>query len=568
MAIPDDLVELVRASARIEEVVAHRVQVGPVKRGVALCLCPFHDDKTPSLRLDTRENRYKCWSCGASGNAIQFVMDYDRVTFPEALHTIAAEAGMDLEAMIRARAPAPSESEKAARLLKRNMYKAMAEAHAAYRASLASSAEATAYLRAQRGLSETVIEAFQLGYAPDDFGFISRKTLRADWLKEAALEAGLCQKSDNGHQYDLLRGRITYPFLNEKGEPIAFSARNFGDTEGKGPKYLNTADSPLFFKSKCVFGLYQSKSLAREKDFWIVSEGQHDVISAWAHGLPAAGGSTNHISEDQARLLFRHARELVMVLDGDTAGRDGLRASLLNIAGLLSADRYASVVCLPAGQDLDGLLEQKGLDGFTPLFESRASFSDFVTAQAVEAAHGTVGGEALPRAVRELRVWAEKIADGAVLAGVVQKTAEALSLPFETLDALVAGGQTDDVARLEQLIRDEPVMTLIYAGAIDKAAQARIAGASLLQEHGGAREVVLTLLEELAARHCCTPSDLTVPLHANLEELRPFGAVVGSHSPLLMEIAGQATTAAIALLDAFRPEPEAPSPAAHRELAG
>lgn len=322
-------------------------------------LCPFHDDRSPSLAVVTHKGNgfYKCFACGASGNAIDFVMEYLKLDFPSALRLLAAKAGIALAERTERR-EAPDEREAVAlanRLALRY-----------YRRSLAGDDAAAARDEiAKRGFTDAIVESFQLGYAPDRRDALQQNLKSAErHAREsggtpppplaAFTAAGLVRDSRGGGPVDLLRHRLVFPILDEFGRCIAFGGRKLRAEDE--PKYLNSPESPIFHKSRSLYGIHAAKRAIIERGTAIVTEGYTDVIACHAAGVTNAVATLGTaLTREHARVLRRLCTTVVLLFDGDDAG---MRAADRAVEVFMAEPVDVKICTLPDGEDPDDTLRR------------------------------------------------------------------------------------------------------------------------------------------------------------------------------------------------------------------
>ena len=330
-------------------------------------LCPWHDDHNPSLELNPERQSYKCWSCGAGGDVFDFVQNYEHVDFPEALRMLADRAGIVLE---KPSAAAPVRSGPS----KTDLYAVNAWAEGVFARALAESVEASAYLRG-RGLSTASAEQFRLGYAPPARGWLlglaRRQGLGMDVLEQAGL-AG--RPGDGGPVRERFRGRLIFPIHDERGRTVGFGGRILPEAEraladqGKHvAKYLNTPETPLFHKRTLLYAADLARPASRQAGWVAVVEGYTDVIAAHQVGLAHVVATLGTaLSADHLRGLRRLAERVVLVFDGDEAGRSAADRSLELFLG---SELDLRVLTLPAGVDPCEFLLKDGAGAFRDLAE-------------------------------------------------------------------------------------------------------------------------------------------------------------------------------------------------------
>ena len=369
--IPREFIDNLIARVDIVDLIDARVPLKQAGKNYQ-ARCPFHNEKTPSFSVNREKQFYHCFGCGASGNAISFLMDYERQTFVEAVETLAETLGVDIPRETRGGDQHGQEVGLAP------LYQVQGQAADFYALQLREHPEAARardYLR-RRGLSEDIILHFNRGDAPPGWRSLPA-TLPADLL----LASGLAISKEAGSFYDRFRDRIMFPIRDRRGRVVGFGGRVMGDDT---PKYLNSPETPTFKKHREVYGLYELLSTRNKPERIVVVEGYMDVIALAQHGVTYAiatlGTAT---SSDHAELLFRYAPELVFCFDGDNAGRKAawkaLEASLPALRDGLSLRFYM----LSKEHDPDtqvrfpDLLHKDGKEGFERRLDMATPLSDY-----------------------------------------------------------------------------------------------------------------------------------------------------------------------------------------------
>jgi DNA primase len=328
-----DIVDLIGSSVRLE-------RKGKSYKG----LCPFHADKKPSFDVSPDTGRYNCWSCGEKGDIFTWVMKTQNVEFPEALRTLAKIAGVTLSERSRGADPSQKEAFEGA----------MAEAQAFFREQLENSVAAKAYC-ARRGLPDDVLQAWGIGYAPEGGDALTARLKRKGFALADCKTLFLVDQNASGGFYDKFRGRLMFPIWNEKGELVAFGGRIIGPGE---PKYINSSDTPLYRKSRVLYGMNRARADLQKSRKAVLVEGYLDVIACHRAGVTSALASLGTaLSEDQGRLLKRWVEEVVILYDSDAAGQKAADrgSKILAAEGL-----KVRVALMPDGEDPDTLLATLG----------------------------------------------------------------------------------------------------------------------------------------------------------------------------------------------------------------
>ncbi|WP_374338178.1 DNA primase [Leeia sp.] len=358
--IPQSFIDDLLARADIVSVVDRYVPLKKTGINYSAC-CPFHQEKSPSFTVSPSKQFYHCFGCGAHGDALRFVMEYQGLGFIDAVKQLAADYGMTV----------PDVREEQAQQFKATvspLIDVLQQASQHFRQQLKQSPEAIAYLKG-RGLTGEVAARFGLGYAPDDWQGLAK--VFADYPTRSALvESGLVIDNEQGRRYDRFRDRVMFPIHNAKGQIIGFGGRVMGKGE---PKYLNSPETPLFQKGHELYGLYQARQAIKQAGKVLVVEGYMDVVALAQYGVEYAvatlGTST---TADHLHKLFRHSERLVFCFDGDNAGRKAAWRALENALPQLNDAVRLEFLFLPEGEDPDSLVRQIGKAGFEQKLEAEA----------------------------------------------------------------------------------------------------------------------------------------------------------------------------------------------------
>jgi DNA primase len=281
-------------------------------------LCPFHKEKTPSFMVSPDRQIWHCFGCGQGGDVFGFLMKHDNLEFYEALKVLAEKAGVELKAI------SPADQREFGVLYDLNQ-----AAADFFKTSLGQSAAGREYLLS-RGLRKETIENFSIGFAPNNFEDLTLRLINAGFDVKDAVRAGLTIRSEKGKYFDRFRGRIMFPLLNNFGKVIGFSGRILPQFEGgETAKYLNSPETPIFSKSRVVFGLYQAREAIRESGSIVLMEGQMDVVMSQQDGVKnAVATSGTALTPDHLRTLKRFSNNLVLCFDNDEAGKQAMERSI------------------------------------------------------------------------------------------------------------------------------------------------------------------------------------------------------------------------------------------------
>ncbi len=325
--------------------------------------CPFHTEKTPSFSVNRNKQFFHCFGCGASGNAISFLMDFSHLDFVEAVEDLAAFTGIDVP---RESLGYQAESKKDDL---NSLYVVMEQVAAFYVEQLRVSPKAIDYLKA-RGIKGEIARDFMLGYAPDKWGALSGR-----FSQKLLIEAGVMARKDDGQAYDRFRGRIMFPIRDKRARIIGFGGRVLDDSL---PKYLNSPETSLFHKGKEVYGLYELLQKNSKPQRILIVEGYMDVIALAQYGIDyAVAALGTAASQAHLDLLFRFSSELVFCFDGDRAGREAAWRAIASVFPSLKGGRQIRIMLLPQNHDPDSLVREEGLDKFTERIQSAQVLSDY-----------------------------------------------------------------------------------------------------------------------------------------------------------------------------------------------
>ncbi|MDX1448626.1 MAG: DNA primase, partial [Acidimicrobiia bacterium] len=331
MAFSDEDRDRIRAAVNIADLVAELTTVKRSGRN-HMAVCVFHQEKTPSMSLDVARGLYKCHGCHAAGDIFTFVQETQGLTFPEAMEWLARRAGIQLT-------EDPAAAKRAGRRKALvDVSRAALEFYHARLMSAADAGQARAYLRS-RGYDADTVADFKLGYAPggDRSDHLVRELRSRGFQDRVMIEAGLARKGRGGGSYDYFRDRLMFPTWDIQGEVVGFGGRILGDGQ---PKYLNTPETPIYKKSRLLYGLDRARREIQRAGYAVVVEGYTDVISLHRHGLPLAVATNGTaLGDDHFELLRRFTERIVLAFDADAAGsRAARRGESLDIPVRLDLD--------------------------------------------------------------------------------------------------------------------------------------------------------------------------------------------------------------------------------------
>lgn len=358
MRFPPSFIERLRSHFLMSEVIGRRIPIKKHGREFQ-GLCPFHNEKTPSFTINDEKGFYHCFGCGAHGDAIEFVRKFERLSYPETIETLAREAGMALPQLSHEEAHKIEQA--------KTQYDILEMATQWFEKQLLTAGGMTArdYLD-KRGLKPETLRQFRIGYAPDDRTGLFKHLKATGFSEQLMVEAGLIIAPEDGPPYDRFRGRVMFPIRNSSGKIIAFGGRLIVSTTNKNlPKYLNSPETPLFKKGDILFNLDLAKRPAREGNMVAVMEGYMDVVSTWQSGIHIATATLGTaVTPEHLRLLWQVAKEPVLCLDGDAAGKRAMLRAAEIALPLLKPGYSLRFAILPAGEDPDSFVQKHGKAAF------------------------------------------------------------------------------------------------------------------------------------------------------------------------------------------------------------
>lgn len=474
--IPQSFIDELIARADIVELIGARVPLKKAGHEYKAC-CPFHDEKTPSFWVSPDKQFYHCFGCGAHGTALGFLMEYDRLSFPEAVEELASRLGLVVPHEGGRPEGGPGGAAAGGNAERSGaLYDLLARVADHFHAGFSRSERARSYAN-QRGLTAPIIERFGIGYAADSWNDLLRRfgssesavrDLAAAGLiierdananREAAAaassgagdgSAGSAGSAGSGssegsggsadgsaaHHYDRFRDRLMFPIRDTRGRVIAFGGRVLGQGE---PKYLNSPETALFHKGQELYGLYESRLARQTLKRLLVVEGYMDVVRLHQHGLAYAVATLGTATTaDQVRRAFRLVSEIVFAFDGDRAGRAAAWRALQAVLPEARAGREIRFLFLPDGEDPDSLVGREGGERFEERVAAAMPLSEYFVAHlAAEADVTHADGKA--RFIALARPLLERIAPGVYRELLIERIASALRLPVERIQPWLAG---------------------------------------------------------------------------------------------------------------------------------
>lgn len=374
--MPEEVIEEIRSRCNIVDVIRGFIPIKKAGGGVWKALCPFHNEKTPSFTISEQRGRYHCFGCGAGGDAFKFIMEWEKVDFPNAIHLLAAKCGVIIPEKTYSN---PQERQQAQQRAGRReqLYKINTEFAEWYALLLKNNPNwpVSQYLT-NRGIPPEIAQKFQLGAAPDswDASLVHGKEL--NFSEEELIESGIAlQNEESKRVYDRFRNRLIFPIWNEQGRVVGFSARTI-EKELQGAKYVNSPETPVFKKSNILYALPLARKAIQARNMVILCEGQLDTIAMHRAGLECTvAPQGTAFTDEQARILKRYTDRVYLAFDSDSAGQ---KATGRALELLLPLDFEIKVIRFPEGSDPDEIYKNSGEDGINKLVDEAIDMLDFL----------------------------------------------------------------------------------------------------------------------------------------------------------------------------------------------
>lgn len=426
--ISQKTIDEIFATMRIEEVVGDYVSLR--KQGQSYVgICPFHDDKNPSMHVTPRLGIYKCFVCGAAGNAVNFLMNHEKISYPEALELLAKKYNIPIEYDHQ-----ETQEQKEQRTERESLYLVNEFAEKFFMNQLRNSEEGKlmgmTYFK-ERGFKDATIDKFHLGYCPDGWeGVFTKAALAAGYKKEFLIKLGLTKEKSDGKLYDFYHGRVIFPIHNVLGKVIGFGGRVLKKDE-KTAKYFNSPESEIYHKTETLYDIYLAKKEIRQKDNVILVEGYTDVISLFESGIEnVVASSGTSLTDEQVKILMRQSKNITVLYDGDRAG---IKASLRGINMLLAQGLNVRVCLLPDGEDPDSFAKQHRDSEVTQYLEDNST--DFLLFKA-RILSQEAGNDPIKRStmVMDMLKSIAEVQDNIARAFYVKECAKLFDLPEATLN--------------------------------------------------------------------------------------------------------------------------------------
>jgi len=425
--IPQDFIDDLIARADIVEVVGRRTQLKKAGREFKAC-CPFHDEKTPSFTVSPGKGFYHCFGCGAHGTAVGFLMEYEHMSFVEAIESLANSMGVEVPR---------SESDQPARRYD-ELFSLMDTVARHWQSCLKDSPPAVEYLK-NRGIDGSTAKRFGIGYAPDGWSNVLDKFGKSDEAAEKLLATGLIIRKDNGKHYDRFRDRLMFPIRDARGRTIGFGGRVMGDGE---PKYLNSPETVLFHKGRELYGMYEARQALRHIERLVVVEGYMDTVALARNGIDFAVATLGTATTgDHLNRLFRITENAYFAFDGDRAGRKAAWRALENALPQIREGRQIRFVFLPEGHDPDSFVNENGAAAFVDLMDAGLPLSEFLIQElSSQVDMNSIDGRA--RLAELARPLVNKLPTGVYRELLTEGLAEVVGLTGSKLEKMMAAGHS------------------------------------------------------------------------------------------------------------------------------
>ncbi|OQW40864.1 MAG: DNA primase [Proteobacteria bacterium SG_bin4] len=432
----------------------------PLKKAGAnfVACCPFHNEKTPSFTVSQAKQFYHCFGCGAHGNVISFLMEYNGLSFVEAVQSLAGYAGMEVPVLPGNIASKNRSSNDFSQNPEFNQYHGNDEVSAEelmhamqiathyYREQLKLSEKAIAYLK-KRGISGKTAARFAIGYAPSAWQNLEAvfPDYASENTKKVLAQAGLIIINDDAKQYDRFRDRIMFPILNQKGQITGFGGRVIAQGE---PKYLNSPETALFAKGQELYNLFSARRAIREANCVIVVEGYMDVIALSQHGIDnvvaTLGTATTGV---HVQRLLRQTDNIIFCFDGDKAGRKAARRALENSLELLTDGKYLGFLFLPEGADPDSYVNQYGKESFEKQIAQAVPLSEFFFKELCSGLKLQTS-EGRAKLVKDAKPLLQRVSAPALSLILKRRLAELSDLADKELDSLLQIKRVSEVKKI------------------------------------------------------------------------------------------------------------------------
>ncbi len=375
--IPREFIDELINRTDIVELIDSKVPLKKAGKNYQAC-CPFHNEKSPSFTVSRDKQFYHCFGCGAHGNAVSFLMEYERLDFVDCIEELASMNGMDVPREETHQTPVQLQQQQKAIAQRKTDYELMGKISRFYQQQLKSgdnSHVAIEYLK-NRGLTGETAKRFGIGYISDNWDGMMNQFAKNNELTQQLINLGMAIQGDKNRPYDRFRGRIMFPIHDKRGRVIGFGGRVI---ENGTPKYLNSPETRIYHKGQELYGLHEAKKACKNLTRLVVVEGYMDVVALAQHGVDYAVASLGtSTTEEQLNTLFRTVKEVICCYDGDRAGRDAAWRAMQNALPLMRDSFSLKFVFVPDGEDPDSLIREKGQAYFENMLDNAKPLSQFL----------------------------------------------------------------------------------------------------------------------------------------------------------------------------------------------
>jgi DNA primase len=537
--IPQSFIDDLVARADIVEIVGSRVQLKKSGREWKAC-CPFHSEKTPSFWVSPEKQFYHCFGCGAHGTALGFLMQHDRLTFPEAVEELAARLGVEVPREARP-ANAPPRADE-------SQYELMLRVAKFFAGELARDARAQAYV-VKRGLTRESLDQFLIGYAPNSWNDVLRKFGGTEAARRALAELGLIVERERGtgpegdRHYDRFRDRLMFPIRDARGRVIAFGGRVIGEGE---PKYLNSPETPLFHKGRELYALYEARQSRATLKQLLIVEGYMDAVRLHQAGIPYALATLGTATTDyHLKRIFKLVSQVVFSFDGDRAGRAAAWRALQVALPEAREGRELRFLFLPDGHDPDSLVAEEGREAFESRIGGALPLSEYLVRE-LSSQTDLTHADGRARFAEAARPLLARVPPGVFRELLIGRVAETIRLSAEKLEQLWADGSapppvpartvpparggTARSAGRGSLMR-QAIAALVNSPSLAREVTPELRAALDRVELPGS-EVLRDLIDDLKARPAVSSGQVIERWNEHPERKKHLAALVGNDAPV------------------------------------
>jgi DNA primase len=429
--IPQTFIDELIARADIVEVIGLRVPLKKAGREYRAC-CPFHNEKTPSFWVSPDKQFYHCFGCGAHGTVLKFLMEHDRMAFPEAVEELAQRLGLEVP---HDGGTAPGNTKR----IEEPLYDLMSRVAGFFADTLTRDAKAQAYVE-RRGLERATLEQFSIGYAPNSWNEVLRRFGTGETERRALFDLGLVIERDRGQirdgdrYYDRFRDRIMFPIRDARGRVIAFGGRIIEQGE---PKYLNSPETALFHKGRELYGLYETRRARSNLKRLLIVEGYMDAVRLHQAGITYAVATLGTATTpEHFKRIFRLVNEVIFAFDGDRAGRAAAWRALQHALPEAREGREIRFLFLPDGHDPDSLVGEEGRESFEKRLDSTLPLSEYLVNE-LRSQADLSHADGRARFAELARPLLTRLTEGVYRELVLKRIAEALGIARERLEELM-----------------------------------------------------------------------------------------------------------------------------------